>query len=67
MHSSLPFWQTVATTMNESGRVITWYLGGTLPTWTGAPLSLVIILEEDSPQAVLAIGEAMMEAALQVE
>ncbi len=66
-HDLLPIWQTVATTVNENDQVITWYLGGTLPTWTGAPLSLVIILEEDSPQAVLAIGEAMMEAALQVE
>lgn len=65
--SSLPIWQTIATTMNENDQVITWYLGGTLPGWTGAPFSLVIILEEDSPEAALAIGRAMMEAALQVE
>ena len=66
-HNSLPIWGSVATTVNEPDQVITWYLGGTLPTWTGAPISLVIILEEDSPQEALAIGQAMMEAALQVE
>lgn len=66
-HNSLPIWQTVATTTNEPDQVITWYLAGTLPTWTGAPFSLVIILEEDSPEAAMAIGKAMLEAALQVE
>jgi hypothetical protein len=66
-HNSLPIWQTVATTTNEPDQVITWYLAGTLPTWTGAPFSLVIILEEDSPEAALEIGKAMMEAALQVD
>jgi hypothetical protein len=66
-HSSLPIWGTIATTLNEPDQVVTWYIGGTLPTWTGAPFSMVIVLEEDSPEAALAIGKAMMEAALQVE
>jgi cell division protein FtsW (lipid II flippase) len=66
-HNSLPIWQTVATTLNEPGQTITWYMAGTLPTWNGAPLSLVILIEEDSPEAALAIGEAIMESALQVE
>jgi hypothetical protein len=63
----LPIWQIVARTPNEADQVITWYLAGTLPTWKGAPFSLVIILEEDDPEEALAIGQAMMEAALQVE
>ena len=63
----LPIWQIVARTPNEADQVITWYLAGTLPTWKGAPFSLVIILEEDDPEDALAIGQAMMEAALQVE
>jgi peptidoglycan glycosyltransferase len=65
--STLPIWQTVATTLNEPEQTITWYMAGTLPTWTGAPLSLVVILEEDSPEAALAIGKAMLESALRVE
>ncbi|MBE9473769.1 MAG: hypothetical protein IMY85_02695, partial [Chloroflexi bacterium] len=64
---NLPIWQIVARTPNEADQVITWYLAGTLPTWTGAPFSLVIILEEDDPEEALAIGQAMMESALQVE
>jgi hypothetical protein len=47
--------------------MVTWYLAGTLPSWTGAPISLVILLEEDNPEAALAIGQTMMEAALQIE
>ena len=66
-HDSLPIWESVATTMNEPDQVITWYLGGTSPTWTGAPISLVIVLEEDSPEEALAIGQAMLKAALQIE
>jgi hypothetical protein len=64
---NLPIWQIVARTPNEADQVITWYLAGTLPTWTGAPFSLAIILEKDEPQEALAIGQAMMEAALQIK
>ncbi len=64
---SLPIWQTVATTTNEPDQVITWYLAGTLPTWTGSPFSLVILMEDNLPEAVQDIGQAMMEAALQIE
>ena len=64
---SLPAWQAVATTDNEPDQVITWYLAGTLPTWTGAPFSLVIILEDDAPEAAITIGQEMIEAVLQVE
>jgi hypothetical protein len=63
----LPIWQSISRTPNESGQVITWYLAGTLPSWTGAPFSLVILLEEDDSDAALAIGQTMMEAALQIE
>jgi cell division protein FtsW (lipid II flippase) len=64
---SLPIWQIVATTTNEPDQVITWYLAGTLPTWTGAPFSLVILLEDSNPESAQSIGQAMMEAALQIE
>ena len=63
----LPIWQSISRTPNGSGQMITWYLAGTLPSWTGAPFSLVILLEEDDLEAALAIGQAMMEAALQIE
>ena len=63
----LPIWQSISRTPNESGQMVTWYLAGTLPSWTGAPISLVILLEEDDPEAALSIGQAMMKAALQID
>ena len=64
---TLPIWQAVSTTTNKQDQASTWYLAGTLPSWSGAPLVLVIVLEEDLPQQALQIGREMMEAALQVE
>jgi membrane peptidoglycan carboxypeptidase len=63
----LPIWQSISRTPNESGQMVTWYLAGTLPSWTGAPFSLVVLLEEDDPEAALAFGQVMMKAALQIE
>ncbi|MGB3701798.1 MAG: FtsW/RodA/SpoVE family cell cycle protein [Anaerolineales bacterium] len=64
---TLPIWQVIARSPNGEDQVITWYLAGTLPSWTGAPFTLVVILEDDLPQEALKIGREMMEAALQVE
>ncbi len=63
----LPIWQTVAIVPNMADQMITWYLAGTLPSWKGSPLSLVILLEEDDPWKALEIGQAVMATALQIE
>jgi cell division protein FtsW (lipid II flippase) len=63
----LPIWQSIARTPNGPDQMVTWYLAGTLPSWTGAPVSLVILLEEDDPQSAIAVGQAMMESALQLK
>jgi cell division protein FtsW (lipid II flippase) len=62
----LPIWQAISSVEDESGQVITWYLAGTLPSWSGAPISLVILLEEDDSEAAQLIGQAMMESALHI-
>jgi hypothetical protein len=64
---TLPIWQVVSSTSNSGGQSISWYLAGTLPGWSGAPLVLVIALEDSDPQQAMQIGREMMEAALQVE
>ena len=64
---TLPIWQVVSSTSNSEGQSISWYLAGTLPGWSGAPLVLVIALEDSDPQQAMQIGREMMEAALQVE
>jgi cell division protein FtsW (lipid II flippase) len=60
-----PFWQTLGTAFTPNG-TITWYLGGTRPAaWQGTPLALVLVLEEDDPEAALLIGERVLNATIQ--
>jgi hypothetical protein len=44
--------------------IITWYLAGTLPDWKGAPLALVITLEENNTFLANYIGNAILDDAL---
>jgi cell division protein FtsW (lipid II flippase) len=67
---ALPVWQVV-TNMNESTDISTgtnpgysWYLGGTLPEWKGAPLAIAVLLEESNPQMVQEIGHSMFQNAI---
>jgi len=64
---TLPIWQVFSKTNNKEGQTISWYLSGTTPGWSGAPLVLVVVVEEDTPQHLSEIGREMMEAALQME
>jgi cell division protein FtsW (lipid II flippase) len=63
----LPIWQSISSTPNGQDQEITWYMAGTLPSWSGPPITLVILLEENDPIAATAIGQAVMETILQVE
>ena len=61
--STLPAWQTTATAQTAKG-LITWYLSGTIPNWKGAPISLVLLLEEDNPSLAQDIGTTVMKSLL---
>lgn len=61
----LPVWQVLASTPNGPQEYVTWYLAGTLPSWNGGPLTLVILLEENSPDLAQVIGQAILQAAIQ--
>lgn len=63
----LPIWEVVSLSSNDLDETVTWYMAGTLPSWSGAPLSLVIVLEEDDSLGAIEMGRAMMEAALKME
>lgn len=56
-----PFWQWNAKVTNE-GQSYSWSLGGTLPNWQGAPLAVVVLLEENNPNGAGIIGQTMLEA-----
>jgi membrane peptidoglycan carboxypeptidase len=62
--NGLPVWQSTGRALNGTNTV-TWYQAGTLPTWNGAPLALIVLLEEDNPEVAVVIGQAMIQAALQ--
>ena len=61
---NLPIWQSIAIAPYTAGNSVTWYMGGTLPSWKGAPLVLVVILEQNNPEQVNVIGQAMFKAVL---
>ena len=61
----LPVWQVLAATPNGPQQYVTWYIAGTLPSWNGGPLTLVILLEENSPELAQVIGQAVLQAAIQ--
>ncbi len=63
----LPLWETVAQALNAPNQVVTWYLGGTLPSWDGAPVTLVVLLETDDPALALEMGRELLDRALRGE
>ncbi len=69
----LPIWQATADIKPPTGTGAglssnpagyTWYLGGTLPSWQGAPLALAVLLEEDDPQKASEIGSLIFQSAM---
>jgi cell division protein FtsW (lipid II flippase) len=64
--SDLPIWQSFAlgfSPLQAADNQITWYLGGTLPSWQGRPLVVVVLVEKDDPALANNIGLSMLRAA----
>jgi hypothetical protein len=59
-----PFWGVRGKGV-EAQKTITWYLAGTLPNWQGTPLAVVVALEADNPPVAEAVGQAILNAAIQ--
>jgi cell division protein FtsW (lipid II flippase) len=62
--SDQPFWQyeTVSTEKEQS---FAWFVAGTLPNWQGTPLTLIVLLEENSAPLANSIGRALLIKALE--
>jgi len=58
-----PYWEHVST-LKDGDKGFSWYLAGTLPNWTGTPLVLVILLEENNPVLVTQMGQEFMDMVL---
>ena len=44
---------------------LTWFVAGTLPTWQGSPLVLVLLFEEDTPELANQLGLEILTSILQ--
>jgi hypothetical protein len=57
-----PYWSYTS----KAGKTpLTWYLAGTLPDWSGTPLALVVLLEENNQTLAEEIGGELLNTALQ--
>jgi peptidoglycan glycosyltransferase len=67
----LPIWYAVSEVHENEGAPedakpgYSWFIGGTLPEWTGAPLSIAVLLEEKDSPRVLEMGKALLQKAMQ--
>ncbi|MGC1377133.1 MAG: penicillin-binding transpeptidase domain-containing protein [Anaerolineales bacterium] len=59
-----PFWE-FGSVDRGAQRSISWYLAGTRLNWQGAPLAIVVLLEENDPQQAALIGRGVLEKAIQ--
>ena len=57
---NLPIWESMATVYQDN-KVYSWYIGGTLSTWQGAPISIAVVLEENNPILAQQIGQSLLE------
>ncbi|MFN2119966.1 MAG: FtsW/RodA/SpoVE family cell cycle protein [Anaerolineales bacterium] len=58
------YWEWTTTAISDDNSAVTWYLAGTLPSWRGTPLTLVMTLESEDASAATTIGETIMGAAV---
>lgn len=63
---NIPAWHAVGQAQ-ENNQTFTWFIGGTLSDWRGAPLSVVVLLEEDAPQKALSIGKELFSFVFQTK
>jgi len=58
-----PFWEW-AGTGNTDADFSTWYIGGTMPTWKGTPLVVVVLLEGNDSISAASIGTQLLQSAI---
>jgi cell division protein FtsW (lipid II flippase) len=57
-------WRSLGLAQSGKDKVATWYIGGTLPGWQGAPLAVVVLLEENNPVLADQIGQGLFNSVL---
>lgn len=62
--SGKPFWEYKSQGLDQS-QPISWYLSGTQPNWSGTPLTIVVVLEENAPTLAETVGRAVLKKAIE--
>jgi cell division protein FtsW (lipid II flippase) len=56
----LPYWQTIGTQYSVEGDPATWFIAGTTSDWPGQPITIVVLLESNSPDLAQEIGRSLI-------
>ena len=59
-----PFWEYEGNGVDKS-QPITWFLAGTLSNWSGTPLAVVVVLEENASDLAATIGRGVLKKAIE--
>lgn len=59
-----PYWQVISNVVTENQQPITWYVAGTSTDWQGQPITVVVVMELDSPVLAETIGRSLIEQAI---
>jgi cell division protein FtsI/penicillin-binding protein 2 len=57
------FWEVVSVA-HTGDTAVSWFVGGTIAQWEGAPMAVAILIEGDNPQLAQAVGEKLLQTAL---
>lgn len=57
-------WQVIRSVANEPASSVTWFIGGSKPDWSGAPITIVILLEEDNYLLAQQMGTELLNKIL---
>ena len=57
-------WQRAVVEQNPPEERVSWFIGGTFPSWEGIPLAITVILEDDNPALAEEIGRSVLRAAM---
>lgn len=64
MTEDFPYWQILSFSKTNEGDSAAWYVAGTYSNWQGQPVVVVVVLENNTPEAVQTIGRMIVELAI---
>ncbi len=56
-----PMWEGAGRGI-DGQKIVTWYVAGTLPDWSGVPIALTVLIEGDDPSLAEQVGRNLLES-----